>query len=401
MRNSAKENDVLVKFHSLNLKGNDTIVPFSKFNHSSKNYFPSDPEPFFKSSEELAFFTKDKLYYESKDRNKNNLAFLKDEIAHLATCESSIESKSYKKPFLGECLYKGFNGIIPLMSDEQLASIEPLVRYMDEFKSRNDGICYGENYQWVIISTRHIIIELIMLLFAVERKSYDLKVTATNGKYLYFEANNYNVIKRSQSNLLGEKITYSGFQFEKVMTEIDTENDNDNIGNDNLVENNNTNDNYVFSVVENVLDDNIALLLRCEMDSYNHITKEYTELKCYSPLSMGNMFHRLKLLKTWIQINMVPKSDLIIGIRNNYDGLLQDINRYTRKSLYRMINDRNNKTINNMFNLNGNIASQWQKHCLKSIVNLINLNYDPNVLEPQTFNIHIDSKRNIHLHEKH
>lgn len=391
---------VLAGFHQLHLKDNKKkTVPFHKFKHSSKSYFPANPQPFFISSKELALYTKNKIFHGIEEQNKDNFPLLKDDIAHLATCRETREAKRFKNPYLGECLFEGFTEDIPLMTNNQLQSLEPLLRYMDDYRSKHGEESYGSDRKWVIVSTRHVIIDLIMLIFSVKRETYNLRVTVSESRYLLFESLGNNKMLSNPSGNLHKKIVYSGFQFEKVMIENANDEDGENVAKDELdnEENSKNIENYLFAIVENVLTEDITLLLRCEMDAYNYLTKEFTELKCYSKLSMSNMYHRLKLLKTYIQINMIPTGDLIIGTRSNYDGLLQDINRYTRKSVYRMINNRNNKVINNVFNLNANIAVQWQKHCLESIVSLIESNYDPNVLTPQVFNICIDTKRNIHI----
>jgi len=177
-----------------------------------------------------------------------------------------------------------------------------------------------------------------------------------------------------------KKICFSGFAFEDLITSQDGAKD------------------PAFSIIRARLDDDVNLVLRCEMDAYNTSEDIYSELKCYANLKMGNPQHRKKLLKTWLQTGLCKNSDIIIGIRDPCDGILNDIQQYSRTGLYGKFNNRNLTPYNKDFNYNSNIAVEWTQHCLRSICQLITVNVNPNEDEgPQSFKIKIDIRHNISI----
>lgn len=379
-------------------------ISFRKFKNIRPdwNIFPEKLEPFFQDSKNVASYSNGNLFTSEENLNKSKIPVLNDDIAQLAKKQSISDYKALIKPYIGYDLFKPFNGTIPLMSEDLLNTPLPCFEYMMDWETTHshDNKQYGQNYKYVIISARHHIIDMAMTLFDYNKpRHHKWNCVLLKGKYIVISMDittirKTNMVDPSTMSLMDQKRSNSGFEFENLLTGVkknsNVSNDDGNIGNTIIPS-------YTFSIVENKLDKDILLLLRSEMDAYNNITKSYSELKCYGPLSMGNMRHRHKLLKTWIQTQLVPDCDVIIGTRENYSGLLIDINRYSREEFYQKLNNRNS-TLSRKYNLN--VAKEWTKHCVRSIVKLIDMSitkekFENIVSSAQPFQLIIDNKRNI------
>lgn len=378
-------------------------ISFRKFKNIRPdwNVFPKKLEPFFQDSKDVALYSNGKLFTGEDSSTKSQIPVLNDDIAQLANMQSACDCKSLVKPYIGYDLFKPFNGTVPLMSEDLLNTPLPCFEYMMDWESKNsqDNSRYGQDYKYVIISARHHIIDMAMTLFDYNKpRHHRWTCVLLKGKYIVISMDTStnrknNMIDPSRISLMDQKRSNSGFEFENLLTTIKK---NNNASNN---DNNTTISSCVFSIVENRLDKNILLLLRSEMDAYNNITRSYSELKCYGPLSMGNVHHRYKLLKTWIQTQLVPNCDVIIGTRENYSGLLVDINQYSKEEFYQKLNNRNSN-LSRKYNLN--VAKEWTKHCVRSIVKLIEMSITRDKFEDvaskaQPFQLTIDNKRNISI----
>lgn len=369
-------------------------IPFRKFREIRPdwNAFPKRLEPFFQESKEVALYSKKRLFTGINRWDASNIAVLNDDIAQLADKTSTLDCKPLIEPYLYYDLFEAYNGTIPLMDVDELNTPLPCLEYIIDWENtqRENGSPkeYGHDYKYVIVSARHHVNDLTMTLFDLKRPiNYKLNCVLVKGKYIVLsmdEAAKNKSIDYSKMSLVDLKRCNSGFVFEDLLTS--------------RLDKNSEESQPVFSIVENVVNDGVLLLLRSEMDAYNKNTKSYSELKCYGTLSMGNTYHRLKLLKTWVQTQLVPNCDVIIGIRDAYSGTLIDINEYTQDQLYAKLNNPDSHLSRN-FNLT--VARAWTRHCLESIIKLVELSAVKDeeagkvIQDPQPFQISIDDKRNI------
>lgn len=378
-------------------------ISFHKFKNICPNWnvFPEKLEPFFQDSKNVASYSNGKLFTGEDNSTKSKIPVLNNDIARLANTRSAYDRKALVKTYIGYDLFEPFNGTIPLMSEDLLNTPLPCFEYMMNWETTNnqDNKQYGQDYKYVIISARHHIIDMAMTLFDYNKpRHHRWNCVLLKGKYIVISMDTNtnrktNMMDPSKMSLMDQKRCNSGFEFENLLTGVKKSSD-VSCDNDNPIISS-----CVFSIVENKLDEDILLLLRSEMDAYNGITKSYSELKCYGPLSMGNVYHRYKLLKTWIQTELVPNCDVIIGTRENYSGLLIDINQYSKEKFYQKLNNRDSK-LSRKYNLN--IAKAWTKHCIKSIVKLIDMSitkgkFENIVSRAQPFQLIIDNKRNISI----
>ncbi|SMN19670.1 similar to Saccharomyces cerevisiae YDR370C DXO1 Putative protein of unknown function [Maudiozyma saulgeensis] len=365
---------------------NDSI-PYHTFNHSSKNYLPNDPKRIFKSIEEVGLFKDDQFTCDVSQKRKLTAMPVLVHNASLLADLSITDSKALKTKFIGTNLYDNLE-IYKAMDDKDLDSIEPCLKYIEsQFQC---GAWLSAFPKLTIVSARHHIVDIGMSLFNSNEKNADTTLICTyldNGLLLFSQdTQNKSFAKDGiySTDPILKKICFSGFAFEDLITNQDGPKS------------------PAFSIVKARLDDNIDLVLRCEMDAYNATQDIYSELKCYANLKMGNPQHRKKLLKTWLQTGICPESDIIIGIRNPSDGILHDILQYSRTNLYRKFNSRNLTPYNKDFNYNSNVAVEWLQHCLRSICELVRRNANPDVDEgPRSFKIKIDARHNIHVKKLH
>lgn len=354
------------------------VVSGEKFRHSSIGCYPREMPQFFPMSREVALFHGGKLHNSSE---KLLVPQLRSDIAQLAK-RSLLESRELKRGYLGVNLYENQEKF-DLMDDEELDDAISCFKYMEYWEEQNKKI-YGFDRKFVVVSARHHIVDIAMVPFTRQNGNISLTCLFRPGNILSF-SRDLNDTSGSETGVNSKdpffrKICFSGFSLEDVLTE--------DIG----IEKRKP----VFSIVENALDDNITLLLRCEMDAYNPITKNYTELKCYSPIKYSNPNHRRKLLKTWIQTGLIPNSDVIIGVRDTQNGDLMDILRFDRASLYKKIANRNLPENKKEWNYNPLVATEWLSYSLKAITLTIQQILDKVGYEnTQTFNIKIDTNLNI------
>lgn len=363
----------------------NSFIPFHTFTHSNKLYLPNHPKELFESIEEVGLykngtFTDDR----SKENKSATMPVLKRNIALLYD-RPITECRPLKTKFIGSNLYEDLEKY-KTMDDKLLDSTEPCMKYIEtEDVSPNES----ESDVLTFVSARHHIVDIGMSLFNSSDRGNETSFIVTyleNGLLLFSQdALNKSFQKGGiySNDPIFRKICFSGFAFEDLITDGEDQKE------------------AAFSIVKAKLDNEINLVLRCEMDAYNPEKDIYSELKCYANLKMNNPQHRKKLFKTWLQTSLCPESDIIIGIRDPSDGILHDILQYTRTSLYRKFNNRNLTPINKDFNYNANIAVEWTQHCLKAVSKLVKLNRDKTIKVPQSFKIRIDPYHNISIKKLH
>ncbi|CAL9735842.1 decapping and exoribonuclease protein 1 [Monosporozyma servazzii] len=380
--------DIVEGFAKVGFKTRSKYISFKKFRdiRPDWNVFPPTQEPFFQESREVALYSKDKVFTGADRWEKSKVPTLNDDIAQLANKTNVLDCKPLIKPYMEHDLFEDYNGTIPLMSDDALNTPTPCFEYMSAWKAKHskDDVEYGQDYKYVIISARHHINNLVMTLFDVKRPiNYKLNCILLKGKYIVLsmdenrKGSNIDLWKMS---LTDKKRINSGFAFERLLIRTESDEDSE----------------PIFSIVENVFNDDTLLLLRSEMDAYNKNTKSYSELKCFGPLSMGNTYHRLKLLKAWVQTQLIPDCDIILGTRDNYGGLLTDIQEYTRDQFYMKLNSPDSALSRN-FNLT--VARAWTRHCIESITKLVDLSIEEgdDLTQPHSFQLTVNDNRNISI----
>lgn len=350
-----------------------TSVPFSSFKHSDFHHFPDDTKQFFKSCEEVATYQGGRLF--SKEDPEKPVYPCLQIFAALIAENRNAENKL---PYLGCDLYEGHERYKPLSSselDSSIACFEFLQRREREIGDFDPG-------KITIISPRHHVVNLVMALYHNDEVSI-ICTNLGNGKLLFSEDKSNSVPSGLRSkNPMTRKICYSGFAFEEKLTTSHDER----VG-------------PFYSIVEGRISDRITMLLRCEMDAYNPIFERYTELKCFAKLNVQEKAHRRKLLKTWVQIGLIPNSDLIIGTRDTQVGQLEDLTWYSKKGLYKKFNNPSIARSESYFNFNANIAVEWCYHCIESICDLVTKNSsalpEESKLGYESFKVVIDKSHNI------
>ncbi|KAL3235078.1 Decapping and exoribonuclease protein 1 [Nakaseomyces bracarensis] len=353
------------------------VVPGKQFHHSSINHSPSVMPRFFSSSKEVALFQNNHLYSLTE---KNLVPQLKSDVAMLAQ-RNLLESRELKRPYLGINLYENQDKY-ELMDSQELDDSISCFKYMESWEEQNKSI-YGLNRKFIIISARHNIVDIAMIPFTKQNGSVSLTCLFRPGNILSLSRDLSDTsgteTGANSKDTFTRKICFSGFALEDVLTEGITEKRKP-----------------IFSIVENILDNNITLLLRCEMDAFNPVTKTFTELKCYSLIKYSNPNHRRKLLKTWIQTGLIPNSDVVVGIRDTQNGDLTDIFQFDREHLYKKLANRNLPQRQIEWNFNPLLSTEWLAYALKTITTTVQKVLDKIGSENAlAFNIKIDTNLNI------
>lgn len=351
-------------------------VPFSKFKHTAIDSCPEKAKDFFEACKEVATYQNKRLFF-----NDGKVKPIYPCLQMFAAVIAGNKNPEFKRPYLGCDLYEGHEAYKPLTSSE-LDSSCCCLEYIQTVEERKISD-YGKG-KITIVSPRHHIVDLIMALYHDSEVSI-ICTKLGRGKLLFSE--DKSVAKENglhSKNPITRKICFSGFALE-----------------DKLTTSHDGKSGHFYSIVEAKLNDRINLLLRCEMDAYNPITETYTELKCFAKLNVQENAHRRKLLKTWIQIGLIPNSDLIIGLRDTQVGQLEDLIWYSKDSLYRRITNTSIRRSDRYFNFNANVAVEWSYHCIESICDLIIDNSDTPIddanQELESFRILIDKSHNIQV----
>lgn len=342
-KKSMQREDLLKMDHSKNPKRREKAhsIPFNQFKHTSSNRFPEEPRPFFQENREVCYYYGGNLH---DDRcGSVNLKSAAQKMAYEHSRDSKVE-------LLGSDLYHGWERFEP-MSPQVLDSSIGCFKWMHKWEKDN-GESYAHRSKFVIISPRHYLVDLTMQLF--QRQKFSLLCTSLGDGRILLSQADHPKVRAPRNNGMSKRILYSGYALEDLLTEGPR-----------------LKDDPFFAIMEAKLDSDISLVLRCEIDSYNQLTGTFTELKCYAPLSMHNLYHREKLLKTWIQLGLSPPSDLLIGVRNTQLGQLQDLQYFSKQQLYKKINNRDLPPCRKKFNYNADIAVQWLQHCLRAICKLV------------------------------
>ncbi|CCK69590.1 Dxo1p KNAG_0C04890 [Huiozyma naganishii CBS 8797] len=373
MTTAIETDDLLNSFHRLSIN-DQKRVRFKEFHHHDPGKYVSKPAHIFQKSKEVACYTGGKLYI--NDGNTTNLTILpllKEDIAALAQSKNTQKSGSFKSKYLGLSLYAGFEDYVFTMSPDMLDSAKPCLDYINEWNRGSKGEKkFGESYRHIIVGPRHHLVELTMALFAND-SDYKLVCTVLRGKFIVLsQFDDGSQRNRNEGITLSDRRTrmlcYSGFVICKIWSL-----------NRGIIPS------QFFYYGTPIRRGHLATFT-CEMDAYNQIENHYTELKCYGPLNMKSSYHKSKLLRTWVQTEVSPDTDVVIGCRNAYDGTLQDITQLSRESLYRKFNNKHQPRAHTNFNYNAQVAVEWSQYAMKAIIRLIegNLN-QKSVLEPQAF----------------
>ncbi|KOH01190.1 Dxo1p DI49_0546 [Saccharomyces eubayanus] len=362
-----------------------TRIPYTSFLHTSIRSFPTkSPADIFYESKEVALFTDSQLYAATR---KDVVPNLKKDISHLYE-SPLLEARKLKTPYLGHDLFSNIAELVP-MTISELDSVAPCISYIEDWRLNNPGKPFKIGKKFTVVTTRHHIVDLTMHPFDRRNKHKSLIATYMGNGFISLSRNPKYDHQISKEGIYSgdpniKKICYSGFELENCLTE-NTKNSRSSASKC-----------PVFSIVESKLSEDIGLLMRCEMDAFNPVSKTNTELKCFGPLSMQNSNHRKKLLKTWIQTGLLPNSDIMIGLRDSYSGQLLDIQWCSRESLFRKINHPGLPLNKKEMNYNAKVAVEWCNHCIKSTCDLVEANISHyNCDKPESFEINIDANGTI------
>lgn len=363
------------------LTGISDSIKFSQFSHSNMKNIPHEPTELMTDISEVALFVDSKLITGTTKKDRSEvMPILKSDVSAM-TNKSNIEQRDLKKPYLGADLFKDLD-IYQLMDASLLDNVGPCMEYIKTLGHQKKESVIEDEVTFV--SPRHHIIDIGMSLFNLySQTDTSLLCAYTRSGYLILQEDSKKSSTADQGvnskDPMIRKICKSGFAFEDLVTEGEGPKE------------------PVFSIVKGKINSKINLLLRCEIDAYNEEEEIYTELKCYSTLRIANSNHRKKLLRTWLQTGLCPKSNVVMGIRDPSSGILDDIKTYSRSELYHLYNNRSLRFLDKDFNYNTNIAVQWTHYCLNSINKLVHGLRDTDDDNPQGFRIVIDKKHNITL----
>ncbi|QLG72066.1 hypothetical protein HG535_0C04200 [Zygotorulaspora mrakii] len=276
-----------------------------------------------------------------------------------------LNSIEYKRKFLGANLYSDYENHNPPTLQE-LDDATPCFQYYNKLRSTSSfSLSHLSDEVQTILSPRHHIVEMVMSLFDGDEFSM-ICTTFGSGKILFSLDNTRKKMLPAGSDNRMKKMAYTGIALERALTHNDTR--------------------PYFSIVEGFIKEkDVNLILRCEMDAINELKNMYTELKCYSKLNLHNIHHRRKMLKTWVQISLIPQSDLIIGLRDQ-GGILRDLLWYSREKLYADLTNPSLPRNKRYKDFNPNVAVAWFHHCIHAITqNLLHCTND--ITPSQSFKV--------------
>ncbi|CAG99136.1 Dxo1p [Kluyveromyces lactis] len=291
--------------------------------------------------------------------------------------DSKWENKAVKDSFIGIDLTKGYDDYVPLDRNVLNSLVILKEAYQRYEKTLNPE-------KTTFVSLRHHIIDIIMCPFLDEPLS--LLMTVQPDKNILISVDKSkdkpNGIHETR-NSFNKKICYTGFALEDLLIESPTEG--------HILEHE-----LYYSIVHGSLNDEIDLLIQAEMDSINTLTDTYTEIKSSVHFKLGNTYHRRKLLRMWIQTNLLPKSDLLIGFRNSYSNELEQLKAYKIQDIYHKIN---NSSIvgkpGKFYKFNPNVANDWFQHIFQVLKqNLLLLSQEST---STTFKVQIDTNLTLSI----
>lgn len=336
-RNFNELHHSLNKLHPRNEKAR--VFSGKKFPHDPVNKILKNSPPLISGCKEVSscLVTYQELKREEIWNDSSRKPVLRSQVCDYMS-KGRWPSIETKNNFIGANLLLGYEDYVPLPV-EALNSVESLLKGFERY---NNGLPLKKT---TFISLRHHIIDIIMCPFNDEPLSL-LMTLLPDGNILvtvdksHYKANGIHQIKNTHLR----KICYTGFSLETLLTKGTKD----------------SADSLFYSMVHGSLNETIDLFLQAEMDSYNSATEKYTEIKSSVNFNLNSVYHRRKLLRMWIQTNLLPSSDLLIGFRNSYSNELERLQPYTVNDIYKKFNNQSIFSKKSKFyNFNGKVAKDW------------------------------------------
>lgn len=384
-------------------------ISLRRFSHSKVTHDNKEPE-FHDSSRVVALYRDGQLLPVSETQAIPRLVRPLSKMAYRPRPSARLKSK-----YLGSDLFKAPDH--GPMNSTLLESVTPCLSYMFGKEDKLNNSPTANKIR--IVAARHNLTKLVSSYFDHEPvELYLVYVPASSTLIFNSRTNDLTNDKKNVKSWMS-KIISSGFAFEDLVTTMDfapsklerkseqkliSNRVSMNSDNPESLENSKIPANHlynydskgpVFAIVEHDLP-SLQVLVRCELDSYNDLQNMFTELKCFSPLKRGNDYHRLKLLKAWIQTGFLPQSDVLIGERDTSSGTLLDIYHYKRSELRQVFDSIDLPPRKKYTNFDANVACSWYRYCLQSIVNLVQVKV-VDAYEHKFFRLTLSPSRDMEL----
>ncbi|SCU79836.1 LADA_0B03444g1_1 [Lachancea dasiensis] len=336
--------DELVRtFEKLDVRespGDVTEVNCKQFQHLNPSKILPSPLSFFQEVEEAEVLTQLLPQNEFVLGSRHGLASLKPDMSKFIQDGSRCHVSNY----FGHDLLTHYDQFIPLATD-QLENMQGIQNFINQSGS------VKKDEKLTIICSRHNLVELIMSPFS--NQDVCLSAVYSNGVLHLFPDK---LASRQATGIHSNdermrKLCYTGFELENLVTTPAHSQEKT----------------VFYSIVRGRIDSHLECLFKAEIDCVDPTTGIYTEIKCSAGIKPQNSYHRQKLLRMWVQTSLIPRTTLLVGIRDPYYNQLTSFERYTRGQLYRKFNNSNLKFIRQNYNCNANISVQWFHHIMKVI----------------------------------
>lgn len=353
------------------------VIPCKKFSHAPVNYVLEKSPILLRDSEELYTCS----YKVDKSTLWNSLSTkpaLRKEICNFIA-QNKWDDDISKNRFIGSNLTEGYEDYVPL-PQEVLDSVDLLMQAYDKY---NEGL--DTMNKTTFISLRHHIIDIIMCPFQNETVSLIMTVLPDRNILISVDKSQCKpngIHQLTDPNI--RKICYTGFALENLLIDS-SENENDSQEHE-----------LYYSFVRGIINDDVEIFFQAEMDSYNPLTNSYTEIKSSVNFNLNNAYHRKKLLRMWVQTNLLPRSDLLIGFRNPYSNELEQLRPYKIQDIYQKVNNRSILgRPGKFFRYNAVVARDWFHHIFSILkTNLLSL-AEPDKLS--SFKVQLDPNLNLSI----
>lgn len=299
---------------------------------------------------------------------------LKRDISEYIKNKSWLDNAT-KYKFIGWDLSQGFEKYKPLDVDI-LNSLRILLPAYEKHKSE---ISSSEK-KTTFISLRHHLIDIIMCPFSDEPASLLMTVLPDGNIVVSVDKANARAEGIHQdAHARAKKACYTGFALEDL-----------------LLAGEKTGHELFFSSVHGHVSDDVDMFFEAEMDSFNEVTKTYTEIKSSVNFNLRSIYHRRKLLRMWVQTSLLPASDLLIGFRNSFSNELERLQPYTVDEIFRKFNSREYLSAREGFYaFNGTVAADWFHYIFPQIKTTLH-SYTVSAT-PRTFRVRISQKLQLHV----